>query len=102
MIQVFRLHIPRRTNHSPSGLTDKLQPEIARFGRVLRWVMRLQALFIFVPIDRLLSWFRFSEEFRNGMVYPLTALFFGTGNQTPHVSAAIVANGAMFQRFWAV
>ena len=25
------------------------------------------------------------------MVYPLVALFFGTGNQTPKVSAAIIA-----------
>lgn len=25
------------------------------------------------------------------MVYPLVALFFGTGNQTPHVSAAVIA-----------
>ena len=25
------------------------------------------------------------------MVYPLTALFFGTGNQTPHVASAIIA-----------
>ena len=34
---------------------------------------------------------RFSDEFRNYMVFPLTALFFGTGNQTPSVSSAIIA-----------
>ncbi|RNA42037.1 flavincontaining amine [Brachionus plicatilis] len=34
---------------------------------------------------------RFSHEFINYMVLPLTALFFGTGNQTPSVSSAIVA-----------
>lgn len=33
----------------------------------------------------------FSEDFQNRMVFPLTALFFGTGNQTPYVSAAVVA-----------
>ena len=33
----------------------------------------------------------FSDDFCNHMVYPLTALFFGTGNQTPYVSSAIVA-----------
>ncbi|KAI7841052.1 hypothetical protein COHA_005280 [Chlorella ohadii] len=38
-----------------------------------------------------LRWWGFSDAFRNEMVFPLTALFFGTGNQTPHVSAAIVA-----------
>lgn len=34
---------------------------------------------------------RFSKEFRNQMVLPLVALFFGTGNQTPNVAAAIIA-----------
>ena len=34
---------------------------------------------------------RLSREFRERMVYPLVALFFGTGNQTPNMSAAIVA-----------
>lgn len=33
----------------------------------------------------------FSKDFADHMVFPLTALFFGTGNQTPYVSAAIIA-----------
>lgn len=33
----------------------------------------------------------FSEDFRTQMVLPLVALFFGTGNQTPSVSAAVIA-----------
>ena len=44
-----------------------------------------------MPIARLLKLLRFSDEFRNYMVFPLTALFFGTGNQTPSVSSAIIA-----------
>jgi hypothetical protein len=40
---------------------------------------------------QVLKWFRFSEEFRNLMVFPLVALFFGTGNQTPNVAAAVIA-----------
>lgn len=58
-------------------------------------------MFIFLPIKRALqvrwlrlhpSWvdglqlWRFSKEFAQGIVYPLTALFFGTGNQTPNIS----------------
>ncbi|PNH12817.1 hypothetical protein TSOC_000181 [Tetrabaena socialis] len=79
------------TNHSPSELTSRLQPEIARFGRVLRWISRLEPIFVFVPIDRVLRWLRFSDDFRYQMVFPLVALFFGTGNQTPHVSAAVIS-----------
>lgn len=72
-------------------LVRRLRPEIKRFGKVLKWVKRFEFIFIFVPISRLLKITRFSEEFRNFMVFPLTALFFGTGNQTPSVSSAIIA-----------
>ncbi len=65
--------------------------KIKRFGKVLKWVKRFELVFIFVPISRLLKLMRFSDEFRNFMVFPLTALFFGTGNQTPSVSSAIIA-----------
>ncbi|CAF0908811.1 unnamed protein product [Brachionus calyciflorus] len=81
-------------NHGKEHETElvrRLRPEIARFGNVLKWVKRLEFIFIFVPIARLLKLMRFSDEFRNYMVLPLTALFFGTGNQTPYVSSAIVA-----------
>ena len=80
------------SNHGiPSDLVQRLQPEIEKFGRVLRWVHRLEVIFVFVPIDSVLKWWGFSDDFRTRMVYPLTALFFGTGNQTPRVSAAVVA-----------
>eukprot|EP01094_Clydonella_sp_ATCC50884_P001976 TRINITY_DN11513_c0_g1_i1.p1 TRINITY_DN11513_c0_g1~~TRINITY_DN11513_c0_g1_i1.p1 ORF type:complete len:558 (-),score=142.62 TRINITY_DN11513_c0_g1_i1:152-1825(-) len=78
-------------NREESALTRRLSPEIARFGRVLQWVHRLEPLSVLVPIGVLLRVLGFSAEFRERMLYPLTALFFGTGNQTPHVSAAIVA-----------
>ena len=55
-------------------------------------------------VDRLrLRVLLFSADFRQRMVYPLVALFFGTGNQTPQVSSAVVArvfldpNLAIFQ-----
>lgn len=203
------LNLPRRRPpaRSPSDLTSRLQPEIARFGRVLKWIKRLEPIFVFVPIDtvshigctanadvhpwalqqrlwplhtgaernvrllrplggpapcapqapllllhspvftskhfrspepalpnthtscptrpasrhaagavaatllrwapvpschsplytprnthaprQVLSLLRFSDEFRYQMVFPLVALFFGTGNQTPRVSAAV-------------
>lgn len=79
------------TNYSKTKLTKSLQNEIARFEGVLKLINRLEVIFIFLPISKVLKWFGFSDEFCNLMVFPLTALFFGTGNQTPHVSAAIMA-----------
>lgn len=72
-------------------LVKRLRPEIARFGKVLKWVNRFEFIFILVPISKLLKLLRFSDDFKNFMVFPLTALFFGTGNQTPSVSSAIIA-----------
>jgi hypothetical protein len=67
------------------------QPEIARFGRCLRRVDALRLVFAFVSIRRVLRLWGFPRDFGERLVYPLTALFFGTGNRTPEVSAAIVA-----------
>jgi predicted NAD/FAD-binding protein len=75
----------------PSPMVLRLQKEIERFGKVLKTVFRFEFFFVFVPIHRLLSWYGFSKEFQERMVFPLTALFFGTGNQTPYVSAAVIA-----------
>ncbi|KAK3095041.1 hypothetical protein FSP39_009526 [Pinctada imbricata] len=79
------------TNYSKSELTAKLRDDIRRFQTVLKILNKLEAIFIFLPIGKVLKFFRFSDDFCNHMVYPLTALFFGTGNQTPYVSSAIVA-----------
>jgi hypothetical protein len=81
-------------NHGKEHETElikRMRPEIKRFGELLKWISRFEFIFIFVPIEKLLKIMRFSEEFRNYMIFPLTALFFGTGNQTPHVSSAIIA-----------
>ncbi|KAH9519331.1 hypothetical protein Btru_075279 [Bulinus truncatus] len=79
------------TNHSRTELVNNLKDEIQRFGRTLRLINKLEFFFIFVPISLVLKWFGYSKSFCYDMVFPLTALFFGTGNQTPNVSAAIVA-----------
>lgn len=72
-------------------LVTRLQKDIARFGKALKWCYRFEPIFVFVPIHKVLKWWGFSEEFQTRMVFPLTALFFGTGNRTPYVSAAVVA-----------
>ncbi|KAL8569686.1 hypothetical protein ACOMHN_005803 [Nucella lapillus] len=79
------------TNYSTTDLVHKLAPEIKKFQRCLRIINTFEKFFIFIPISKVLRWFGFSDDFCNEMVFPLTALFFGTGNQTPNVSAAIMA-----------
>jgi hypothetical protein len=43
-----------------------------------------------VPIKVMLRMFFFSKDFGDKMVYPLMALFLGTGNQTANVASAIL------------
>ncbi|CAB9499591.1 flavin-containing amine oxidasedehydrogenase [Seminavis robusta] len=79
------------TNYQDSPLQQTLQKDIRRFGTLLKWISRLEFVTLFLSIDTVLEWACLSQEFRDRMVYPLVALFFGTGNQTPHMSAAVVA-----------
>ena len=67
-------------NYVPSELQERLKPEIARFGVVLKWLSRLEFITIFMSIDFVLRFLFFSADFRQRMVYPLVALFFGTGS----------------------
>ncbi|CAE6418938.1 unnamed protein product [Rhizoctonia solani] len=79
------------SNVFPSPLVRSFETDIAKFGRTLKTIKRLEPIFAFIPIQRMLSLFRFNPSFGERMVYPLAALFFGTGNQTPYVSSAILA-----------
>ncbi len=79
------------SNTADSPLLQRLRDDIARFARVLRLISRLEPLSIAVPIRALLRLCCFSAAFTDHVLFPLIALFFGTGGQTPHVSAAVVA-----------
>ncbi|KAL1525431.1 hypothetical protein AB1Y20_020289 [Prymnesium parvum] len=78
-------------NYERKPLQTRLKGETARFGVVIKWIARLEFITIFLSIDFVLRLCLFSDAFRHRMVYPLVALFFGTGNQTPKVSAAVIA-----------
>ena len=78
-------------NSFTTPLVERLRPDIRRFGKLLEWVDRLEPMSALLPIGLVLRAGRFSQEFRDHMLYPLTALFFGTGNQTRRVSAAVIA-----------
>ncbi|KAL7932011.1 hypothetical protein V8C35DRAFT_101065 [Trichoderma chlorosporum] len=78
------------TNCFPSKLVSQHSSDIKRFGvflKVIKWTMPVFGL---LPISIMLRLFFFSKDFGNKMVYPLIALFLGTGNQTANVPAAIV------------
>lgn len=78
------------TNVFPTELTSKFQADIAKFGRVLSIIKTLEPIFAVMPVHAMLKIFKFSTDFGEKMVYPLVALFFGTGNQTPYISCAIL------------
>lgn len=78
------------SNVFPSELVDKFQDDIKKFGRTLHTIKRLEPIFAVIPVDRMLKLFRFSPDFGERMIFPLVALFFGTGNETKHISSAIL------------
>ncbi|KAL0959703.1 hypothetical protein HGRIS_011398 [Hohenbuehelia grisea] len=78
------------SNVFPSSLIDQHLASIRRFRTVLRTASALEPVFALMPIHLTLSLFRFPKDFGDALVFPLVALFMGTGNQTPYVSTAIV------------
>jgi predicted NAD/FAD-binding protein len=83
------------TNYLPANTNgieiQQLQSEIRRFGCYLKIISWLEPIFIFIPIWLTTRLFCLSTRFTNAMLYPLVALFFGTGNQTDNVSSALIA-----------
>ncbi|KAL5523247.1 hypothetical protein ACEPAF_1514 [Sanghuangporus sanghuang] len=78
------------TNVFPSELVAKHADNIKKFGRVLKIIKCLEPLFAIMSVQAMLKLFRFPQDFGDRLIYPLIALFMGTGNQTPHVSSAIL------------
>ncbi|KAF8635079.1 hypothetical protein AX15_000564 [Amanita polypyramis BW_CC] len=78
------------TNVFPSKVIDKFSSDIKRFGKVLKIIKMFEGAFAMISVNAMLKMFRFSKEFGDAIVYPLVALFFGTGNQTPFISSAIL------------
>lgn len=78
------------SNVFPSELVERFSSDIRKFGRVLHTIKRFEPIFAVIPVDKMLRMFRFSPDFGERMVFPLVALFFGTGNETKHISSAIL------------
>jgi predicted NAD/FAD-binding protein len=78
------------TNVFRSPLVEKYQKDIHKFGRVLKLIKLGMPVLGLIPIRIMLRIFGFSRGFGDQMVYPLIALFLGTGNQTANVACAIL------------
>ncbi len=64
--------------------------DIHKFGTFLKTIKYTLPVLGIVPISTMLRVFMFSKGFGAKMVYPLIALFLGTGNQTASVPCGIV------------
>jgi hypothetical protein len=78
------------SNVFPSPLVDEFSSDIRKFGKVLKLIKWTLPILGLVPIRVMLRMFFFSKDFGDKMVYPLIALFLGTGNQTANVACAIL------------
>ncbi len=96
------------TNCFPSHLVDQFSGDIRKFGKVLKIIKWTMPILGIVPIRIMLRMFFFNKDFGDKMVFPLIALFLGTGkrynilyrlrpvsnvgagNQTANVSCAIL------------
>ena len=67
------------TNCFPSNLVDEFSGDIRKFGKVLKIIKWTMPVLGIVPIRIMLRMFFFSKDFGDKMVYPLIALFLGTG-----------------------
>lgn len=67
------------TNCFPSHLVDQFSGDIKKFGKVLKIIKWTMPILGIVPIRIMLRMFFFNKEFGDKMVFPLIALFLGTG-----------------------
>lgn len=69
---------------------EQYSADIKKFGTFLKVIKYTMPVLGLIPISIMLRVFFFSKDFGDKMVYPLIALFLGTGNQTANVPSAIV------------
>lgn len=67
------------TNAFPSQLVDQFSGDIKKFGKVLKIIKYTMPVLGLVPIRIMLRMFFFNKDFGDKMVFPLIALFLGTG-----------------------
>lgn len=75
------------TNVFPTELLKKHAAEVRRLAAVLKIMRWFEIFFALLPLRLVFKLFLFSEDFINTIALPMTALFLGTGNETPRVPA---------------
>ncbi|KAL2203213.1 FAD/NAD(P)-binding domain-containing protein [Sarocladium strictum] len=75
------------TNVFPTELLAKHAAEVRRLAVVLKVMRWFEVFFALLPLRLVFKLFLFSEDFINTIALPMTALFLGTGNETPRVPA---------------
>ncbi|EFW22619.1 hypothetical protein D8B26_000731 [Coccidioides posadasii str. Silveira] len=78
------------TNMFPTPLLQRHQHEIEKFGRALRAVRHFPFPLWIVPLKRFLWLFGLSREFGYRIVYPITSLLMGIGNEAEDVPCGIL------------
>jgi hypothetical protein len=73
------------SNVFPSHVVQEYQKDIKKFGWVLKIVGWFEIVFALVPVWLLMRIFFFSKGFGDKMVYPLMALFLGTGTHSMYI-----------------
>lgn len=66
------------TNCFPTPTIDRFSQDIKKFGRVLKVIKYSEPIWAMISVETMLGVFGFSKEFGDVIVYPLTALFFGS------------------------
>ncbi|UZP46522.1 hypothetical protein NXS19_014334 [Fusarium pseudograminearum] len=74
-------------NVFPTELLVRHQKEVRRLTTLLKVMRWFEIFFALLPLRLVFKIFMFSEEFTNTIALPMTALFLGTGNETPRVPA---------------
>lgn len=82
------------TNCFPSHLVDQFSGDIKKFGKVLKIIKYTMPLLGLVPIRIMLRLFFFNKDFGDKMVFPLIALFLGTGMSSTIVVRMRVLTGS--------
>jgi len=69
------------SNVFPSQLVEQYSADVKKFGKVLKIIKYTMPVLGIVPIKVMLRMFFFSKDFGDKMVFPLIALFLGTGKR---------------------
>ena len=78
------------SNAFPTQILEKHQKEIRKLVFMFKFMRWFEIFFALIPLRLLFKLFMFSEEFINVVALPMTALFLGTGNETPEVPAMML------------